>query len=237
MRLNAGLPKVFWAETVNTASFIINRSPSLAIDFKIPKEVWSGKPVDYSSLKIFGCPAYMRVQSGKHSKLDSKSRKYVFLGFEKGVKGYRLWDPISKKTVTSRDVIFDEAFMLKQNEAETCDNSPQEKLTVEVELDENSSPSDKGDAEIKSQQQQEESYSIAKGREKRVHKASQRYDFEDMVSFAFITSSGDPLPYRYVEEMGSLHKKKIWEASDMLTKSVPTDKFKHYLDLIGVCSL
>ena len=90
----------------------------------------------------------MRVQSGERSKLDSKSRKCVFLGFEKGVKGYRLWDPISNKMVTSRDVIFDEAFMLKQNEAETCDDSPQEKLTVEVELDENSSPSDKGAVEI-----------------------------------------------------------------------------------------
>ena len=66
----------------------------------------------------------MHVQSGERSKLDSKSRKCVFLGFEKGVKGYRLWDPILKKTVTSRDVIFDEAFMLKQNEAETCDDSP-----------------------------------------------------------------------------------------------------------------
>ena len=100
-------------ETVNTASFIINKSPSSAIDFKIPEEVWSSRPVDYSSLKIFSCPAYVHVQSGEHSKLDSKSRKCVFLGFEKGVKGYRLWDPISKKTVTSRDVIFDKAFMLK----------------------------------------------------------------------------------------------------------------------------
>ena len=148
MRLNAGLPKVFWAEIVNTTGFIINRSPSLAIDFKIPEEVWSGRLMGYSSLKIFGCPAYVHVQSGEHSKLDLKSRKCVFLGFEKDVKGYRLWDPISKKTVTSRDVIFDEAFMLKQNEAETCDDSPMEKLTVEVELDENSSPSNNGDAEI-----------------------------------------------------------------------------------------
>ena len=73
--------------------------------------------------------------------------------------------------------------------------------------------------------------------EKRVHKAPQRYGFEDMVIFALITSSGDPLPYRDVEEMGSLQKKKIWESSSMLTKSVPTDKFKHCLDLIGVCSL
>ena len=55
--------------------------------------------------------------------------------------------------MTSRDVIFDEAFMLKQNKAETCDDSPQEKLTVEVELDKNSSPSDKGDVEIDPQQQ------------------------------------------------------------------------------------
>ena len=153
MRLNAGLPKVFQAETVNTANFIINRSPSSAIDFKIPEEVWSGRPIDYSSLKIFGCLAYVHMQSEEYSKLDSKSRKCIFLGFEKGVKGYSLWDPISKKTVTSRDVIFDEAFMLKQNETKTCDNSSQEKLTVEVELDKNSSPSDKGDVEIDPQQQ------------------------------------------------------------------------------------
>ena len=55
----------------------------------------------------------MHVQSGERSKLDSKSRKCVFLGFEIVVKCYKLWDPISKKMVTSRDVIFDEAFMLK----------------------------------------------------------------------------------------------------------------------------
>ena len=117
------------------------------------------------------------------------------------------------------------------------DDNTQEKLTIEVEFDENSSPSDKGDAKIESQQQQEESYSIAKGREKRVHKAPQRYGFKDMVSFALITSSGDPLSYRDVEEMGSLHENKTWESSSMLTKSVPTDKFKSYLDLDDVCSL
>ena len=138
MRLNAGLPKVFWAETVNTVSFIINRSPSSTIDFKIPEEVWSGRPIIYSSLKIFGCPVYVHVQSEKRSKLDSKLRKCVFLGFEKGVKGYKVWDPISKKMISSRDVIFDEAFMLKQNEAGICDDSPQEKLSIEVLFDENS---------------------------------------------------------------------------------------------------
>ena len=75
------------------------------------------------------------MQSEEYSKLDLKSRKCIFLGFEKGVKGYSLWDPISKKTVTSRDVIFDEAFILNQNEAKTCDDSSQEKLNVMVEFD------------------------------------------------------------------------------------------------------
>ena len=56
--------------------------------------------------------------------------------------------------VTNRDVIFDEAFMLRQNEAKTCEDSSQEKLTVEVEFDENSSASDKGnDNDIDPQQQ------------------------------------------------------------------------------------
>ena len=36
MRLNAGLSKEFWAEAVNTAVYLVNRSPSTAIDLKTP---------------------------------------------------------------------------------------------------------------------------------------------------------------------------------------------------------
>uniref|UniRef100_A0A2N9HCZ1 Integrase catalytic domain-containing protein n=1 Tax=Fagus sylvatica TaxID=28930 RepID=A0A2N9HCZ1_FAGSY len=165
IRLNAELSEVFWAEAVTTTSFIINISPTVDNDFNIRQEVQSGKPIDYSSLKIFGCPAYMHVQSGEHTKLDPKSRKCIFLGFKKGVKGYWFWDPILKKKVISRDVIFDETFMLKQNEAKVCEDSPKEKSTVEVEFDEDNLPSDKDNDEDDSQQQ-EEPYSIARGRGK-----------------------------------------------------------------------
>ena len=65
-----------------------------------------------------------------------------------------------------------------------------------MELDKNSSPSDKGDIEIDPQQQQEEPYSIAKGRENRFHKTPQRYGFKDMVSFALITNSGDLFTFK-----------------------------------------
>ena len=43
MRLNAGLPKTFWADAVNTAAYLINRSPCVPLDFKLPEEMWQGK--------------------------------------------------------------------------------------------------------------------------------------------------------------------------------------------------
>jgi len=48
----------------------------------------------------------MMYNTQEVSKLDSKSRKYVFLGYVDEVKGYRLWDPTTHKLVISRDVIF-----------------------------------------------------------------------------------------------------------------------------------
>ncbi|KAG8489157.1 hypothetical protein CXB51_017144 [Gossypium anomalum] len=85
MLSNANLPKSFWAEATSTACFLINRSPSVAIEKKTPQEVWSGNPANNSDLKIFGCPAYARVDNGK---LESRSIKCVFLS--------RLLKPIQK---------------------------------------------------------------------------------------------------------------------------------------------
>ena len=91
---------------------MVNRSPSATLDGKVAGEVWTGKEVDYSTLEIFGCPAYTHIPSDERSKLDSKSLKCIFLGFEKGVKGYKLWDPINMKKIISREIVFDEAFIL-----------------------------------------------------------------------------------------------------------------------------
>ena len=120
-----------------------------------------------------------------------------------------------------------------------------------MDFDKNSSSIDKGndnDIDPQQQQQQQEPYSIAKGREKRVHKAPQRYGFEDMVSFALITSSGDPLSYRDAtnkkhndkwlvatsKEMESLQKNKNWESAKipkerrLLAASGYTTRKKHF---------
>ncbi|KAG8472305.1 hypothetical protein CXB51_034359 [Gossypium anomalum] len=109
MLSNANLLKSFWGRSSLYCIFLINRSPSVAIEKKTPQEVWSGNPANYSDLKIFGCPAYAHVDNGK---LESRSIKYVFLGYKAGVKGYKLWCPENRKVVISRYVVFDETAMI-----------------------------------------------------------------------------------------------------------------------------
>ena len=106
----------FWAEAVNHVSYLINISPSISIDLQISEEKWRGQSVDYSTLRIFGCPAYSLVDSQKRNKLESKSKKCIFIGFTKGVKSFRIWDLEKRSTFTSRDVVFDEELMLQESQ-------------------------------------------------------------------------------------------------------------------------
>ena len=110
MILNAGLPKSFWGEAVTTAAYLINRSPSSAIGFKTPQEIWQGKPAIYEELRVFGCLAYAHI---KQDKLEARAERCIFIGYLIGVKGYKLWrlEGVGQKCFISRDVVFDETKM------------------------------------------------------------------------------------------------------------------------------
>ncbi|RVW70514.1 hypothetical protein CK203_056138 [Vitis vinifera] len=43
-----------WGEALKTTSYLVNRCPSAAVQFKTPLEAWSGHPADYGNLRIFG---------------------------------------------------------------------------------------------------------------------------------------------------------------------------------------
>ncbi|GJU97516.1 retrovirus-related pol polyprotein from transposon TNT 1-94 [Tanacetum coccineum] len=58
MLATASLGKSFWVEAVNTVCYVINRSPSTAVELKTPMKMWTGKPINYSDLHIFGSPVY-----------------------------------------------------------------------------------------------------------------------------------------------------------------------------------
>ena len=112
-----GCPNLFGLSLL-TICLLGNKSPSKFLDSRCVEEVLLGKDIDYSTLKIFGCKVYVHIPSDERNKLKQKSLECIFLYFENGVKGYRLWDSKTKKKVLSRDVIFDERFGAKDADKE-----------------------------------------------------------------------------------------------------------------------
>jgi hypothetical protein len=103
-----GIPKPFWPEAVNWAFYVLNRCPTYALTDITPHEAWSGTKPSVDHFRVFGCLAHVHVPDVKRSKLDNKSFVCALLGMSDESKGYRLFDPLNKKIVVSKDVIFEE---------------------------------------------------------------------------------------------------------------------------------
>ncbi|KAI5343926.1 hypothetical protein L3X38_011802 [Prunus dulcis] len=57
-----------------------------------------------------GC-AYAVIPTDEASKLKPKPLECILLDFQRGVKGYNIWDPVNMKKKLCRDVLFDEKTM------------------------------------------------------------------------------------------------------------------------------
>jgi hypothetical protein len=77
---------------------------------------------------VFESIAYEKIPELKRTKLEDKSKKYIFIGYSEKFKAYKLYDPIEKKLMISRDV--------KLNEEARWDwkNQQEELSTKEVEV-------------------------------------------------------------------------------------------------------
>jgi hypothetical protein len=102
------LPNYFWAKAIATAIYIMNRTPTTAVHGMTPEEKFTGKKPNVSHLRMFDYIAYMHVLNEKRSKLDPKAKKCIFIGYSLEQKGYRCFNPSTRKLQVSRDVVFDE---------------------------------------------------------------------------------------------------------------------------------
>ncbi|KAL4295748.1 hypothetical protein GQ457_12G010900 [Hibiscus cannabinus] len=66
------------------------------------------QPISNSNKRVFGCVAHVHVGATHRTKLDTRSLACVLLGVSEESKAYRLYDPISKRIIISRDVVFEE---------------------------------------------------------------------------------------------------------------------------------
>ena len=78
------LPLSFWGYALETAAFTLKRAPSKSIE-TTPYELWFSKKPKLSFLKVWSCDAY--VKKFHLDKLEPKSEKCVFIGYQKVLLG------------------------------------------------------------------------------------------------------------------------------------------------------
>ena len=78
---HAKLAKSFWGETMSTTVDLINLSPSCLLKGDILERTWTVKFVSFGHLRVFGCRAFVHVPRDEQSKLDSKTKQCIFLGY------------------------------------------------------------------------------------------------------------------------------------------------------------
>ncbi|KAL0399945.1 UNVERIFIED_CONTAM: Retrovirus-related Pol polyprotein from transposon RE1 [Sesamum radiatum] len=105
----ASLPIKFWGDSILTATFLINRTPTKLLNWKTPYELLYGHVPSYTHLRTFGSLCYATNVSPHKSKFHSRAFKCILLGYAMTQKAYKLYDLENKCTLYSRDVSFYES--------------------------------------------------------------------------------------------------------------------------------
>jgi hypothetical protein len=109
---HASMPLKFWDEAFITATYLINRLLSKVIDNQTPLERLLHQKLDYSMLRTFGCACWPNLRPYNTRKLQFRSKRCVFLGYNNIHKGFKCLDVGEGRVYISRDVIFDESVFL-----------------------------------------------------------------------------------------------------------------------------
>ena len=148
--------------------------------------------------------------------MDSKYEKCIFIGYKDGLKGYKLWNPVTRKVVYNRDAVFREVkYIIKH---EFLSKEPEK---IEFELKEEES-----DSTAEEESEDEEPQTLAVRRSVRERRKLERYSPTAFCSnFALSITDDDPRTMKeavdsedgklwkeaMVDEMESLHKNEAWD--------------------------
>jgi hypothetical protein len=110
----AGLSLSFWGEALAAFIHVWNRTPTSAVPGKTPWESFYGTKPDLSMLRVWGCVAYVHIQKDKREwgSLGSHMEKCIFIGYPPDYKGWKFYNPVTKKSVISERAQFDERYFL-----------------------------------------------------------------------------------------------------------------------------
>ncbi|CAH9073666.1 unnamed protein product [Cuscuta europaea] len=108
--IESHVPKYFWLEALATSTYLINRLLTKILKIKTPLETLSEHTTIPQPLtlqpKVFGCTVYVHVPKTHRDKLDPCAEKCVFVGYGVNKKGYRCYDPQTRRMFTSMNCDF-----------------------------------------------------------------------------------------------------------------------------------
>lgn len=113
--------------------YLINRSICSSSPDKTPEEVWSGRKVNLAYLRIFSSTVMVHVPKQRRQKLDYRSKKLIFVGYDNNTKGYRCIDKATRKLTITLDVIFHE----QVNATSTCELKNENNITIRSTINDN----------------------------------------------------------------------------------------------------
>ncbi|KAL0745858.1 hypothetical protein Bca101_101627 [Brassica carinata] len=106
MMFQTNVPKRFWSDAVISACYLINRIPTRVLEDQSPFEVLNKVKPSLSHLRVFGSLCYVLIPGDMRNKLEPKSTKAMFVGYSTTQRGYKCFDPQTRRLLVSRDVKF-----------------------------------------------------------------------------------------------------------------------------------
>ncbi|UYV73409.1 hypothetical protein LAZ67_10003086 [Cordylochernes scorpioides] len=129
--IESQLPPKFWAEAMNTYSYIKNRTPHKRNDKTTPEELFTGKKPTIKHLKVFGCRAEYWIPKFKRYKFEKITKSGIFVGYSNKRKAFRICDP-KNYAITETKVV---SFIEKEKGAELHSNEVKAELPDHVLID------------------------------------------------------------------------------------------------------
>jgi len=144
MLLTARMTTKYWKHAMEYALWLINRSPSKALEDKMmtPYEAWHGKKANLAGIHIFGCKVNGFIPKAlRENKFSPSAKSLLFLGMSDNHKGWVLYNPSTRTYEVVRSAKFHDEIMFSplppSIEVDAMDG-----YTFDVEIDPPLEPSD-----------------------------------------------------------------------------------------------
>ena len=108
----ARLAPCLWPQALGYSVFVFNRTPLESLGGRAPLQVVTGLKPRWDNFKVWGCTAYEHIPNDKFGKVPGipRGRKLIFVGFHPTASGFLLFDPETRRFLSSVNVYFYENF-------------------------------------------------------------------------------------------------------------------------------